>query len=151
MQSANRPVAARAAGLHRPRRRGFALRISPFLRGDGGPRVHHLAALLAAALLLVACSPAQPPALAEGDPLTVDGFLTRVAGIGGESTGWGLVLDTPLVIAGETINLLEINPNPERWPQFEEHNVRASGRLAFRAGIERGRWPVLQVERMEKR
>lgn len=103
------------------------------------------------AALLSACSPAGPPALVEGSLLTVDGFLTRVAGIGGESTGWGLMLDTPLVVNGETINLLEINFDPERWPEFEEHDVRATGRLAFRSGVERGRWPVLQVETMEKR
>jgi hypothetical protein len=93
----------------------------------------------------MSCAPA------DGSRLTVDGFVTRVAGIGGESTGWGLVLETPLVVEGETLNLIEINPDPERWPEFEEHNVRATGRLTFRTGVERGRWPVLQVETMEKR
>lgn len=110
-------------------------------------------ASIAATLLLASCSPAEPPAPvpARDSLLTVDGFLTRVAGIGGESTGWGLMLETPLVVEGETFNLLEINPTPERWHEFEEHNVRATGRLAFRTGVERSRWPVLEVEKMEKR
>jgi hypothetical protein len=108
-------------------------------------------ALIVLATALVSCSQAEPPEPREGSVLTVNGFLTRVAGIGGESTGWGLMLETPLVINGETINLLEINPDPDRWPEYEQHDVRATGRLTFRTGVERRRWAVLRVETIEKR
>jgi hypothetical protein len=107
-----------------------------------------LAAALFLPLLLAACEgkgKKRVPQNGEGK-LTVQGVLTRIAAIGGETTGWAIRLDKPKVIQGSEIQLLEVNSRPERWQPYEGKRVEATGVIVFRQGVERGRWPVLEVE-----
>ncbi len=82
--------------------------------------------------------------------IRVQGTLTRVAAIGGETTGWGIELDTPLEVGKQPVTLLEINHEPSRWTRFEDKHVEAVGILEMRKGLERSLWPVLNVESMKE-
>lgn len=74
----------------------------------------------------------------------------RVAAIGGETTGWAIQLDAPRVIHGNEVRLLEVDSRPEQWQPYEGKRVEATGMIVFRQGIERGRWPVLEVESLRE-
>jgi len=82
--------------------------------------------------------------------IAVRGKLLRVSGIGAESTGWAIDLDKSLQVGDKRLSQLEINHDPSRWSKFENQHVEAKGQLTFREGIERGSWPVLDVEKMRK-
>ncbi|MEE8256332.1 MAG: hypothetical protein V3R60_00445 [Acidobacteriota bacterium] len=82
--------------------------------------------------------------------IRVQGTLTRVAAIGGVTTGWGIELDTPLEVGKHTVNLLEINHELSRWTRFEDKHVEAVGILEMRKGLERSLWPVFNVESMKE-
>jgi len=102
--------------------------------------------LLALALFLSACDDKKPSSgQGSGPSLTVRGLLTRSAGIGGETTGWVVVLDQPVKVEGQKLNMLEVEFDSARWPMKEDTQVEATGRLTFRQGVERGRFPVLRV------
>ncbi|MCL6565414.1 MAG: hypothetical protein K6U09_03225 [Acidobacteriia bacterium] len=87
---------------------------------------------------------------ADDQRVTVRGVLVRVAAIGGETTGWAIQLEAPLEMDGQTLHELEVNSQPERWADFEEKRVEASGRITWRRGVERGRWPVLEIESLRE-
>ncbi|MCL6481125.1 MAG: hypothetical protein K6U02_05300 [Firmicutes bacterium] len=87
---------------------------------------------------------------ADDERVTVRGVLVRVVAIGGETTGWALQLETPLKLEGQTVHELEVNSQPERWAGSEEKRVEARGRIRWRQGIERGRWPVLEIESLRE-
>jgi len=103
--------------------------------------------LLALALFLSACDDKRPSA-GQGTtaPLTIRGLLTRSVGIGGETTGWIVVLDQPAEVEGRKLNMLEVEFDSARWPIKEDTRVEATGRIAFRTGVERGRHPVFRVD-----
>jgi len=103
--------------------------------------------LLALALFLSACDDKRPSA-GQGTtaPLTIRGLLTRSAGIGGETTGWIVVLDQSVEVEGQKLNILEVEFDSARWPMKEDTQVEATGRIAFRTGVERGRYSVLRVD-----
>jgi len=103
---------------------------------------------LALLLVLSACEDKRPAGKGSEQSLTVRGLLTRSAGIGGETTGWVVVLEQPVEIEGQKLNLLEVEFDAARWPVQEDTQVEATGRIAFRSGVERGRYPVLRVERI---
>ena len=103
--------------------------------------------LLALALFLSACDDKRPSAgQGSGPSLTIRGLLTRSAGIGGETTGWIVVLDQPVEVEGQKLNLLEVEFDSARWPMQEDTQVEATGRITFRTGVERGRYSVLRVD-----
>ncbi len=104
--------------------------------------------VLSLLLALSACDDKRPAGQGSATSLIVRGLLTRSAGIGGETTGWVLVLDQPVEIEGQKLNLLEVEFDPARWPLQEDTQVEATGRLAFRTGLERGRYPVLLLDRI---
>jgi len=103
--------------------------------------------LLSLQLVLSACDDKRPAGQGSNRSLTVRGLLTRSAGIGGETTGWVVVLDQPVEVEGQKFNLLEVEFDCARWPMQEELHVEATGHIAFRAGVERGRYPILRVDR----
>ena len=103
--------------------------------------------LLALALFLSACDDKKPSAgQGSGAPLTIRGLLTHSAGIGGETTGWIVVLDQPVEVEGQKLDMLEVEFDPQRWPLQDETRVEATGRIVFRTGVERGRYPILRVD-----
>jgi len=102
---------------------------------------------LALALFLSACDDKRSSSgQGSGPSLTIRGLLTRSAGIGGETTGWIVVLDQPAEVEGRKLNLLEVEFDAARWPMKEDTQVEATGRIAFRTGVERGRHPVFRVD-----
>ncbi len=124
------------------------------MRGAHSPRPLQtpVAPLLFLPLLLVACGDKNVRRVQQQEDkrLTVQGVLTRVAAIGGETTGWAIRLDEPMEIDGKQIRLLDVDSQTGPWSQLDEKHVEASGRIVYRQGIERGGWPVLEVESMRE-
>ena len=79
--------------------------------------------------------------------VTVTGKLTQVFAIGGETTGWALELDQPLNIEGKELKLIEIDLLGKKINlfAFEGDNVKVTGYLVKRHGIERGSYWVIEV------
>ena len=103
--------------------------------------------LLALVLSLSACDDKRPSVgQGAGPSLTIRGLLTRSAGIGGETTGWIVVLDQSVEVEGQKLNMLEVEFDSARWPMKEDTQVEATGRIAFRTGVERGRYSVIRVD-----
>jgi hypothetical protein len=69
-------------------------------------------------------------------------------GIGGESTGWKILLDVGVEIQGLTE--VEVNHKTTRFAQLRGSHVEATGELKFRSGIERQSCPVFEVESIQK-
>jgi len=78
--------------------------------------------------------------------LTVTGKLTRVAAIGGETTGWAVTLDKPREIDGKELKRLEIDPAGRKLGELEDKHLQISGTWQRRRGIERGEYWVLVVK-----
>jgi len=100
-------------------------------------------------LVLSSCDEKRPTGQGSTASLTVRGLLTHSAGIGGETTGWIVVLDRPVEVEGQKLNMLEIEFDAARWPMQEDTPVEITGWIAFRTGVERGRYPILRVERIQ--
>jgi heat shock protein HslJ len=78
--------------------------------------------------------------------LTVTGRLTRAMGIGGESTGWMIQMEAETAIDGKQLHSIEVAyRNPKRLEELENKLVRASGKLAHRAGVETGERTILEI------
>jgi hypothetical protein len=77
--------------------------------------------------------------------MTVEGILTRAVGIGGESTGWVIHLDTEAKIEGKPTKSIEASGPKEDLARLENKHVNAVGRIVIKRGIERGEWPVLEI------
>jgi hypothetical protein len=78
--------------------------------------------------------------------LTVTGKLARMAAIGGETTGWAVVLDKPRQIGGKTLKRLEIDPAGRKLEKFENKHLEITGTWQTRTGVERGNYRVLVVK-----
>jgi hypothetical protein len=79
------------------------------------------------------------------DLITITGTLQQVVGIGSETTGWAIRLDSELELAGKRLKSLEVNGDRREFIRLENKRVEASGKIVTRHGIERGEWPVLEV------
>ncbi|MDP2908376.1 MAG: hypothetical protein Q8N77_01070 [Nanoarchaeota archaeon] len=98
-------------------------------------------------LVLVALATLFLCSFAHADEVTVTGTLTRVVAIGGETTGWGVKLDSPLQIEGRTFDLIEIDMGGKKINllPFEDMKVKVTGELVKRTGIERKAYWVIVV------
>lgn len=94
---------------------------------------------LVLAMLFLLCS------FAYADEVTVTGTLTRTVAIGGETTGWGVKLDSPMQIEGRTFDLIEIDLDGKKINllPFEDMRVKVTGELVKRTGIERVYWVIV--------
>jgi len=77
--------------------------------------------------------------------ITVRGVLLRVAGVGGESTGWAIRLEEERVIEGKAAKSIEAEGSIQEFTKLENRHIEAVGRIVTRHGVERGEWPVLEV------
>jgi hypothetical protein len=68
-----------------------------------------------------------------------------VVGIGAETTGWAIKLDSEREFAGKRLKSLEVSGERREFIRLENKRVDATGKIAIRRGIERGDWPVLEV------
>jgi heat shock protein HslJ len=82
---------------------------------------------------------------------TVTGKLIRAMAIGGESTGWTIVLETVSNIDGKPVHSIEIaSQNIKELEQLENKRVRASGRISHRNGVETGNRSILEISSIEE-
>jgi len=84
------------------------------------------------------------------DAITVTGTLARVAGIGGETTGWAIELDSEIEVQGEQVKSIEVSGDSHEFDGLENKHVEARGRLAVRHGATRGQWSVLEVSSIQQ-
>ena len=100
-------------------------------------------------LLIGACGAVGVLAAQERDVTTLTGKLTRVAGIGGESTGWAVLLDSEITIRNKSIKSIEVRGQIKEFEEMDNKHVEAKGKIIFRHGIERSEWPVLEVSSLK--
>jgi hypothetical protein len=107
--------------------------------------------LLTAGVLAVFCLVLLRPAAQAQEQITVTGKLSRVMAIGGESTGWSIHLDHPKTIEGKEMDSLEIDyPKTTKLEKLENNEVKASGKLTHRHGVETGERLVFEVGSMHE-
>lgn len=80
--------------------------------------------------------------------VTVTGTLVTTVAIGGETTGWSIELDLPLVIERMEFKLLEVDPCSS-ISFFENQKVEITGTLSKRYGIERKGYWVLLINKIQ--
>ena len=51
--------------------------------------------------------------------ITAGGMIVRVSGIGGETTGWAIDLDSEINIRGERVKMLEVSGNTRVFDKLE--------------------------------
>jgi len=82
---------------------------------------------------------------------TVTGVLHRVGAIGGETTGWAIRLDSPLKLPEiKQVNEIEVDAESSLLKPLMDKQVEARGRIIWRQGIERGRYPVMTIDWIRK-
>jgi len=87
------------------------------------------------------------PADQTTDMQTVKGLLHRVAAIGGETTGWAIRLNKPLELSeNRQVKKIEVDAVRSLLEPLLDKGVQARGRIVWRQGIERGRYPVMMLE-----
>lgn len=88
---------------------------------------------------------------AQEKQITVTGKLIRVMAIGGESTGWGMELDSAVAIAGKQVRSLEVSVSgvsePDKWL---DKRVVATGSLTKRRGVETGERTILTIASLKE-
>jgi hypothetical protein len=78
--------------------------------------------------------------------ITVKGKLDRVMAIGGESTGWSIHLSEEITIDGKQFTSIEIDfSNAKKLEKLEKREVKATGTVIYRHGVETGERPILKV------
>ena len=82
--------------------------------------------------------------------LTITGTLVRVAGIGGETTGWAIELDSEIEVQGERVKSIELSGDRREFAKLENKHVETTGRLAVRHGVTRGEWSVVEVSSIQE-
>lgn len=97
----------------------------------------------------------QPPSAAQEqkpqDEITVTGKLSRAMAIGGESTGWSIHLDRPTTIGGKEIDSIEIDyAKIKRLEKLANKEVKASGKLTHRHGVETGERLILAIDSIKE-
>jgi heat shock protein HslJ len=81
---------------------------------------------------------------------TVTGKLVRVMGIGAESTGWAIELESEISIDGKQVNSIELSGVTKKAEKLANERVKVIGKLSHRHGVERGDWPILEVSSIRK-
>jgi len=97
--------------------------------------------------LLICVTPhscAQKKPLQPGEVILI-GRLTRVMGIGGESTGWSLELTSDLTFDGLTFRSIEVSGPAKSLAKLADQEVRTRGFIKHRHGVERKDWLVLEI------
>jgi hypothetical protein len=97
-------------------------------------------------LLILASAPAvaQNKPLQPGEVILI-GRLTQVMGIGGETTGWSLELNSDMTFAGKTFRSIEVAGPAKKLAKLANQEVKARGFIKHRKGVERKDWVVLEL------
>ncbi len=92
--------------------------------------------------LFCVCSQAQK----QPHKITVTGELGHVMGIGGETTGWAIQLDSATTFDGKQVHSVEVDaPQAAMLEKFENKRVAATGTISHRQGVETGQRSILEV------
>lgn len=87
----------------------------------------------------------QTPRLSK-ETLTVFGKLSRAMGVGGETTGWMIELDTEATIEGKRIHSIEVDfKKKKKLEKLVDQHVEAEGKLTHVQGVETGERLVLEL------
>ena len=90
--------------------------------------------------LLIFCICLQASAQ-EQKPITVRGRLVNIMGVGGESTGWAVELDSAISVDGKQVDTIELDGLTKKAQKLQDKHVEVVGKLSHRHGVER----VLQL------
>ncbi len=83
-------------------------------------------------------------------PVTITGRLHKAAAIGGETPGWVLVLDAPLVTDSQSLRRIEVDPGDRKIARFQDRRVEIQGTLQKYSGIERGSYWVMVLKEIQE-
>lgn len=108
--------------------------------------VRNLISVLLFTLVLasVPVSHAQSKPLQPGEAIFL-GKLSHVMGIGGETTGWSLELQSAVTVEGQTLHSIEVLGPPKRLARLANQDVKARGFVKHHHGVERQDWLVLEI------
>jgi len=87
---------------------------------------------------------AQKKPLQPGEVILI-GRLTHVMGVGGETTGWSLELNSDVTLEGQTFRSLEVAGPAKKLAKLANQQVKARGFIRHRKGVERKDWVVLEI------
>ena len=88
------------------------------------------------------------PPLQPGEMLLI-GKLTQVMGIGGETTGWALELNSDVTIDGRTYRSIEVSGPQKKLARLVDQEVKARGFIKHRKSVERKDWVVFQISSIQ--
>ena len=111
-------------------------------------------AIIFLVLVLILLNGVAPPASAGNQttlgPVTITGRLHKAAAIGGETPGWVLVLDAPLVTDSQSLRRIEVDPGDRKITRFQDRLVEIQGTLQKYSGIERGSYWVMVLKEIQE-
>ena len=111
-------------------------------------------AIIFLVLVLILLNGVAPPASAGNQttlgPVTITGRLHKAAAIGGETPGWVLVLDAPLVTDSQSLRRIEVDPGDRKIARFQDRLVEIQGTLQKYSGIERGSYWVMVLKEIQE-
>ena len=84
------------------------------------------------------------------EELQLSGQVRQVMAIGGETTGWALVLDFETAVGGKIFKEIELDPGDTNMRQYKGQRAIVTGTLKEKTGVERGKYTVLQVKSIKK-
>lgn len=97
-------------------------------------------------LLILALVSVGADAQSSDQKLTVVGKLVRVMAIGAESTGWAIEMGSAITIDNKQVNSIQVRyHSASKLEKLTNKQVRASGKLVRRQGVETGEQPVLNI------
>jgi len=79
------------------------------------------------------------------DEITVTGVVEGIFAIGGETPGWAITLDNPIVVDGKPLKMIEMDPAGRDMEPLRGKRAEATGVIETRRGVERGSYSVLKV------
>jgi hypothetical protein len=109
--------------------------------------VRSLVCFLAVAFVLSASALADETR--QPQKITITGKLTRVMGIGGETTSWALQLKREITLEGKKMDSIEISGQVDKFEKLNAQRVKVRGTLTHHKGVERGEYLVLEVSSIQ--
>ena len=106
----------------------------------------HRNGLLTLALVSVGANAQSPD-----QKLTVVGKLVRVMAIAAESTGWAIEMGSAITIDDKQVNAIQVRyHSASKLEKLTNKQVKASGKLVRRQGVETGEQPVLNLSSIKE-
>lgn len=81
--------------------------------------------------------------------IKLKGRLIQVAGIGGETPGWAILLSSSFSFQNQTYESIEVYSRNYDLQAYDERNVEVEGEMEWWQGVERGRYPVFRIDHLK--